>query len=79
MEKKKIDLDQTIYKLLKEYPELKTTLIEAGLTKLAIPMMTETAGRRVTLRDALICIWILTTWKENWIEQAISLQVQTLL
>ncbi len=53
MEKKKIDPDQTIYKLLKEYPELKTTLVEAGLTKLAMPMMAETAGRRVTLRDAL--------------------------
>lgn len=53
MEKKKIDPQQTIYKLLKENPELKAVLIEAGLTKLAIPMMAETAGRRVTLNEAM--------------------------
>lgn len=45
-----IDLNQPVYEIIKQHPELKQLLIDLGLTPLGNPAMLNTAGRITSLK-----------------------------
>ena len=47
---KKINLNQTIYTLVSDYPELKDILASIGFTEIIKPGMISTVGRLMTLK-----------------------------
>lgn len=46
---KSIRLSDSVYKLVKANPDLKTLLVELGFKDITLPGMLETAGRMMTL------------------------------
>ena len=49
-----IDIQQTVYDIIKTYPEFKLVLIEAGFTKLTDPRMLNTMGKIMTLEKGMM-------------------------
>jgi formate-dependent phosphoribosylglycinamide formyltransferase (GAR transformylase) len=47
---KKISLDETIFRLVSKYPEVKDILFEIGFEDIVKPIMLQTAGKIMTLR-----------------------------
>lgn len=47
---KSIDLTDSVYQLIKEYPELKAVMSDLGFKDILLPGMLETAGRVMTLK-----------------------------
>jgi len=47
---KEINLDQTIFTILNQYPELIEILYDFGFTQIKLPGMIQSAGRFMTLR-----------------------------
>lgn len=47
---KKISLDDTIFKIVTAYPEIKDILFKLGFEDIVKPMMLKTAGKIMTLR-----------------------------
>ncbi len=45
-----IDLNQPVYEIIKQHPELKQLLIDLGFTPLGNPAMLQTAGRITSLK-----------------------------
>lgn len=48
--KKTIKINQTIYELVSEYPEIKEIMVSLGFTDIIKPIMLNTAGRIMTLK-----------------------------
>lgn len=48
---KEINLDQTLYEILNQYPELIDVFYDFGFTQIKLPGMIQTAGRLMTLRQ----------------------------
>jgi hypothetical protein len=49
-----IDIQGTVYDIIKTYPEFKLVLIEAGFTKLTDPSMLNTLGKIMTLEKGMM-------------------------
>ena len=49
-----IDLQQTVYDIIKTYPEFKLVLLEAGFTKLTDAVMLNTMGKIMTLEKGMM-------------------------
>lgn len=47
---KKINVNQTVYQLIQQYPELKSILIQLGFTPLQDDRMLQTVGRMMPLK-----------------------------
>lgn len=48
-----INLEHTIYDILSQYPTFKMVLVEAGFTQVQDPLMLNTVGKIVTLKQGL--------------------------
>lgn len=48
---KEINLDQTLYEILNQYPELIDVFYDFGFTQIKLPGMIQTAGRFMTLKQ----------------------------
>lgn len=51
---KTIDLDQTIYQLVSNNPELKDVLVSLGFKDLTKPIMLQTVGKIMTLKKGAL-------------------------
>lgn len=60
-----IDTQQTVYDIIKTYPEFKLVLIEAGFTKLTDPSMLNTMGKIMTLEKGMMIRGVNTTDLES--------------
>lgn len=49
MNDKQIDLNDTVFNLCSEYPEIKDIMVELGFTDIVKPGMLSTAGRIMTI------------------------------
>lgn len=54
MEKKRINLNSSVYELYKEYPELPELLAQLGFTDITKPGMLQTAGRFMTITKGAV-------------------------
>lgn len=45
----KININQTLFKIIEDHPEIRTKLIEMGFTPIANEQMLQTAGRMMPL------------------------------
>jgi len=54
MHEKKINLDQTAFELIANYPELKELLFELGFKDIIKPLMLASVGKIMTLRKGAL-------------------------
>jgi uncharacterized protein len=49
-----IDVNQSVYDIIRTHPAFKTVLLEAGFTQLSEPGILETVGRFMTLQKGIL-------------------------